>query len=137
MQPSRQAVPGRRRGPAGQVPAAVAAERPRILDRLSAVGGEQGGLPVADAPVVVAGLDDDGVEMGEVGEGKVVGNLERQLQQVQVEPLQFHGISPLDGGRSSLIWVRCMMRWDRVSKPSRRCMVQRLSQISRSPTRHW
>jgi hypothetical protein len=39
------------------------------------------------------------------------------------------------GRVSPLIWVRCMMRREFGSKASRRCMVQRLSHSTRSPTR--
>jgi hypothetical protein len=40
------------------------------------------------------------------------------------------------GRCSPLIWVRCMMRREPASNGSRRCIVQRLSHSSRSPTRH-
>ena len=39
------------------------------------------------------------------------------------------------GRVSPLIWVRCMIRRALGSNASRRCMVQRLSHITRSPTR--
>ena len=39
------------------------------------------------------------------------------------------------GGHLPLIWVRCMTRRVLASNGSRRCMVQRLSHITRSPTR--
>ena len=40
------------------------------------------------------------------------------------------------GAASPLTWVRCMMRRWAGSNASRRCMVQRLSHSTRSPTRH-
>src|SRR5690242_6252355 len=46
-------------------------------------------------------------------------------------------LQPYALGRvSPLIWVRCMTRRELASNGSRRCMVQRLSHKTRSPTRH-
>ena len=40
-------------------------------------------------------------------------------------------------GRSPLVISLCMRRRPWLAKPSRRCMVQRLSQMTRSPTCHF
>ena len=85
MQRPRQSLLSVCRRPANQVLGQRPRERPRVLQRLSAVGGKQRRLAVAGAVVVIQGLDDDGVEIGNVAEGQVVRDRKRQLQKMQVD----------------------------------------------------